>query len=60
MLDSMNHRKIQGEEKNIILRLNEKGLSNGQITSILWGDHGIARRPTTIGAFLKRLGIGSV
>jgi hypothetical protein len=60
MLDSMNHRKIQGEEKNIILRLNEKGLSNGQITSTLWADYGTARRPTTIGAFLKRLGVRSL
>ncbi|MHA1928428.1 MAG: hypothetical protein ACTSV2_07600 [Candidatus Thorarchaeota archaeon] len=57
MLDSMDRKKIQGKEKEIIIRLSNRGLSDGQITSILWAEHGIARRPTTIRGFLKRHGI---
>ena len=59
MLDSMVHRKIQGEEKDVIIRLHKDGLTDGQITSMLWADYGIARRPTTIRGFLKRQGVAN-
>ena len=59
MLDSMVHRKIQGEEKDTIIQLHRRGLTDGQITSTLWAEYGIARRPTTIRGFLKRQGMVS-
>ncbi len=56
MLASMKWKKIQGNEKETILRLRKRGFTDGEITSFLWAEYGIARRPTTIHAFLKRNG----
>ncbi len=59
MLDAMNRKRIKDEEKEIIVKLYNEGLTDGEIICTLWSEYGIARRPTTIDAFLRRIGLKS-
>jgi hypothetical protein len=55
LAQQQNRRKpITGSERALIFNLREKELSAGEITEILWVDHGISRRTNTIQNLLRR------
>ncbi len=57
MLNSMERKPISGAEAKEIRQLSEEGFSDGEVTEYLWKQFGIARRPTTIRSYLKRIGL---
>ncbi len=54
MLDAITGRRLTKEEIRIILDLNAKGHSLGEITEILWLKYDYARRPTTVSYTIKK------
>ncbi len=56
MFDSMTGKWISGKEKEIVVDLYEKGLSDGEISEVLWRNYGVSRNPRTLHGFARRNG----
>ncbi len=54
MIASMKWKPVSEDEREIILHLHRQGHTLGEITSLLWAELGIARRPSTVKGVIGR------
>lgn len=54
MIRSMKWTPVSKEELKFMLELHRQRYTFGQITVLLWAEHGIARRPTTVRDIVRR------
>ena len=59
MIGSMKWKPVSEDERRTILHLHGQGHTLGEITSLLWAEFGIARRPSTVrGVIIREAGAG--